>query len=95
MPMAIGGMWPVAHLAGEVIVCLLLLEWAAEMRRAPQLPARSGAAKFVLPVAALAGYVLLQLTPLPPQVLRVASPTAYQVYARAFRTGRAKLHIRT
>ncbi|MGA6972687.1 MAG: O-antigen ligase family protein [Candidatus Binatus sp.] len=82
--MAIGGMWPVAHLAGEVIVCLLLLEWAAEMRRAPQLPARSGAAKFVLPVAALAGYVLLQLTPLPPQVLRVASPTAYQVYARAF-----------
>ncbi|MGD0116823.1 MAG: O-antigen ligase family protein [Candidatus Binatus sp.] len=84
MPMAIGGALPVARIAGEVLVCLLLLEWAAEMRRAPLFPARSGAAKLMLPVAALAGYVLFQLAPLPPQVLRVVSPTAYEVYARAF-----------
>ena len=84
MPMAIGGTIVFAYIAGEAIVCVLLLEWAAEMRRAPEFRARIGASEFALPVAALAGYILFQLVPLPPPVLRVVSPTAYQVYARAF-----------
>jgi len=84
MPMAIGGTPPLAYIAGQVIVCVLLLEWAAEMRRAPDFRARLGASKFVLPAVALAGYILFQLAPLPPSVLRVVSPTAYEIYARTF-----------
>jgi O-antigen ligase/tetratricopeptide (TPR) repeat protein len=84
MPMAIGGVLVGAYIVGEAIVCLMLLEWAAEMRRAPEFPARIGASSFAIPIGALAGYMLFQLAPLPPPVLRVVSPTAYEVYARAF-----------
>jgi len=84
MPMAIGGTWGVAYIVGETIVCLMLLVWAGEMRRAPAFPARAAVSKFALPIVALAGYVLVQLAPLPPPVLRVVSPRAYQLYARAF-----------
>lgn len=84
MPIAIGGTLVGACIIGETIVCLMLLVWAAEMRRAPALIARAGASKFALPIVALAGYVLFQLAPLPPPLLRVVSPAAYQVYAQAF-----------
>ncbi len=83
MPMAIGGTLVWAYIAGEAIVCLMLLVWAAEMRRATEFSARRGAAKFAWAIVALAGYILFQLAPLPPQALQVVSPTAYQVYARA------------
>ena len=36
------------------------------------------------PAFLLAAWAGLQLIPLPPQLLRVASPTAYQLYASAF-----------
>jgi len=84
MPMAIGGTLAVAYVIGEATVCLMLLVWVAEMQRAPAFPALAGALKFALPIVALVGYVFFQLVPLPPRVLRVVSPTAYQVYARAF-----------
>ncbi len=83
MPMAIGGTLVAAYIAGEVIVCLMLLVWAAEMRRATASPARCGASKFAWPIVALAGYILIQLAPLPPQLLQLVSPATYQVYARA------------
>ena len=45
MPMAIGGTWGVAYIVGETIVCLMLLVWAGEMRRAPAFPARAAVSK--------------------------------------------------
>ncbi len=42
------------------------------------------ARRFSLPLVAMAGLLILQLTPMPPQILRRLSPAAYHVYQVAF-----------
>ncbi|HEV2170684.1 MAG TPA: O-antigen ligase family protein, partial [Candidatus Binatus sp.] len=83
MPMAIGGTIVAACIAGEAIVCLMLLVWAVEMRNAPATDSAQ-VLEFGVPIIALVGYGFFQLAPLPPALLRVVSPASYQVYAKAF-----------
>lgn len=41
----------------------------------------------IVPLMLFIVFALCQLLPLPPQVLRLISPTTYEIYARAFRGG--------
>jgi hypothetical protein len=88
-PMAIGGVNRGAVVAAEVVIFALATIWLVRnaLGRSPadsNLVLLRKARHLALPLIAMAVLLSAQLVPMPPQILRVLSPMAYQVHQVAF-----------
>ena len=85
-PLAFGSVHPWASSLVESVIFLLVVLW---MGKLAFLSAHRCRLQFVafknlaVPLAGFAGFVLLQLLPLPPVLLRAFSPSTYEVYTRS------------
>ena len=85
-PLAFGSVHPLAYGPMEAVLFGLLIVWI--VKRASLVPSSDasggagafGGGKFALAIALFTGFALVQLTPLPPAVVRVLSPAAYNLY---------------
>jgi len=79
-PLAFGSVHPWAFSLIEATVFLLVAVWMAKLL----LQCGYGAQPFISgPLAVFLAVVLFQLIPLPPSVLRVLSPSTYELYVRS------------
>ncbi len=98
-PIAFGSVHPWAFSIMEGLVFLLVIVWMGKeaMRRAgskeqgaeesirnSKFEIRNFVSPLTLPLLLFTGLILVQLLPLPPFLLRVLSPTTYQLYATSF-----------
>jgi tetratricopeptide (TPR) repeat protein/O-antigen ligase len=89
-PLAIGAVNRGAFVAMEAAIFALVLIWMVSWTTggitiaSNQLLIRE-ARHFSLPLIAMTGLLIIQLTPMPPQILGALSPTAYHVHQIAFR----------
>src|ERR1043166_7116578 len=88
-PFAFGSVHPLAYLAMEATIFLLVVVWMIRLVRGQRSDVRgqseiqnpqSEIVSLALPLALFFGLVLFQLVPLPPSLLRVLSPFTYEYY---------------
>jgi len=84
-PLAFGAVHPWAFALMEAVLFFLVMVWAGKLLAAPApiVAVVRGGRFLATPLALLIGFVLVQLTPLPPTLLAVLSPATYEVYSRA------------
>ena len=85
-PLAFGSVHPLAYGPMEAVLFGLAIVWMvkrASLLRSSDAASGAGAfagARFALAIALFTGFALVQLAPLPPAVVRVLSPAAYNLY---------------
>jgi O-antigen ligase/tetratricopeptide (TPR) repeat protein len=83
-PLLIGAVHPWAFISAELAVFVLTVVWAAKLAlRAPiaHQPALTQLRGLVVPLGLFIVFIAFQLVPLPPTLLRVLSPSTYQLYS--------------
>jgi O-antigen ligase/tetratricopeptide (TPR) repeat protein len=84
-PFALGAVYPWPAALIQIGVAVLVIIWAVKIASAARTSDAVSFPKslpFVPPILLLAGFLLFQLIPLPPRVMRVLSPTTYQCYVK-------------
>jgi len=88
-PFAFGAVHQWAYTLLETVQFALVIAWMVGIRLEGAKPARSAVARadlagIALPLALFALLLVVQLLPLPPALLRVASPATYRLYSESF-----------
>jgi O-antigen ligase/Flp pilus assembly protein TadD len=87
-PLAFGSVHPWAFSLMEAVIFSLVIVWMAKIALCTRNGEWQAAVPlsnlryFAAPIALLLGLILFQLTPLPPRLMRVLSPSTYQLYTR-------------
>ena len=84
-PFAFGSVHPRAFFFIEAVVFFVVIVWMVKLLSLPFIPYSSLLTfkRLALPLALFVGLVLSQLLSLPPSLLRILSPSTYELYTRS------------
>jgi O-antigen ligase/Flp pilus assembly protein TadD len=85
-PLPMGAVHPWSFIAAEIAIFGLFIVWMAKVALAepiPHQPSFQRIAALAAPLALFIGFIAFQLLPLPPSLIRVASPATHRFYVHA------------
>lgn len=82
-PLAFGAVHPWAFMVMEALTFLLTAIWMLRLLLSPTAAALPRGCSLALPLFLFFGFLMFQLTPLPPSVVQALSPATYGLYSRS------------
>ncbi len=87
-PLAFGSVHPWVYRPLEAVLFGLAILWMVKIAALAGSASTTGEAEaaartIAIPLAVIAAYVIFQITPLPPSILRALSPSTFEVYSQA------------